>query len=71
MIIIWTRKNYKVRSKVGEKLYSAFMPKLWVMVCPKGAFELMINDNYKPELTGEARWNAMKPITDWKPDVMK
>ena len=71
VIIFWTKKHYKVGSWVGRKLYSAFMPKLWVMVCPKGAFELTADSNYKPELTGEARWNAMKPITDWKPEVME
>jgi hypothetical protein len=53
------------------KLYSAFMPRLWVMVCPKGAFELMVDSNYRPELTGEARWSAMKPIIQWKPEVME
>jgi hypothetical protein len=67
VIICWTKKHYKV----GVKYFSAVMPKLWVMVCPKGAFELIINDNYKPELTGLARWNAMAPIIDWKPEVME
>ena len=66
VIIYWTKKHYKG----SAKLFSAFMPRLWVMVCPKGAFELIINLDYKPELTGEARWNAMKPIIDWKPEVM-
>jgi hypothetical protein len=47
------------------------MPKLWVMVCPKGAYELMENSNYKPELSGLERWNAMKPIIQWKPKVME
>jgi hypothetical protein len=71
VIVIWTREHYKVRSWIGKKLYSAFMPKLWVMVCPKGAYELMVDSNYRPELWGEARWNAMKPITQWKPKVME
>jgi hypothetical protein len=66
VIIIWTRKNYK-RFIVA----SPMMPKLWVMVCPKGAFELMTDNMYNPELTGEAWWNAIKPIVEWKPDVMK
>lgn len=70
VIIYWTRKHYKVHSWIGEKLYSALMPKLWVMVCQKGAFELIVDPNFKPELTGEARWNAMKPIVDWKPEAM-
>ncbi len=67
VIIIWTRKHYKR----GVKLFSAFMPKLWVMVFPKGAFELITDDTSKPELTGMARLNAMRPIIDWKPDVME
>jgi hypothetical protein len=58
VIIYWTKKHYKVHSWVGRKLYSAFMPKLRVMVYPKGAFELIVDSNYKPELTGEARWNS-------------
>jgi hypothetical protein len=71
VMVIWTREHYKVHSWIGKKLYSAFMPKLWVMVCPKGAYELMVDSNYRPELWGEARWNAMKPITQWKPEVME
>jgi hypothetical protein len=67
VIIIWTRKHYKA----GVKYVSAFMPKLWVMVCAKRAFDLMTNDDYKPELTGLERWEAQKPITDWKPEVMR
>ena len=47
------------------------MPKLWVMICPKGTYELIVDSNYKPELSGEARWDAMKPITQWKPEVME
>jgi len=66
VIIIWTKKHYK-----RGVLFSAFMPRLCVWVCPKGAFELLTDSDYKPELTGEARWNAMKPIIEWKPEVMK
>jgi len=68
VIICWTTKHYRYKL---NKFLSPFMPKLWVMVCPKGAYELMVDSNYKPELWGEARWNAMKPITQWKPEVME
>jgi hypothetical protein len=47
------------------------MPKLWVMVCKKSSFEIHTNPNYKPDLTGEARWLESQPIEDFKPDVMK
>ncbi|NQU77355.1 hypothetical protein HQ544_01520 [Candidatus Falkowbacteria bacterium] len=67
VLIIWSKRHYK---NIFYKIFSAFMPKLWVMVCPKGAFELETNPGYRPELNGEARWNGSKPITDWKPEVM-
>lgn len=68
VIFTWTKKHYK------NKVYSLFshtMPKLIVMICPKGAFELMTDQNYKPELQGEARFLAEKPIVEFKPEVMK
>lgn len=68
VIIIWTKKHY--RYKLTKSLAPS-MPRLWVMVCPKGALELMVDSNYRPELTGEARWSAMKPIIQWKPEVME
>ena len=68
VIIIWTKKHYRYRL---TKFLTPFMPKLWVMVCPKGAYELMVDSNYRPELSGKARWDAMKPIIQWKPEVME
>ena len=68
VIVIWTKEHYRHRL---TKLLTPFMPKLWVMVCPKWAYELMVDSNYKPELSGVARWNAMKPIVQWKPEVME
>lgn len=68
VIILWSIKHYKNKL---YKILSFMMPRLWVMVCPKGAFELMVDHSYKPELSGEVRWNAQKPIIDWKPEVMK
>ncbi|MGB8953235.1 MAG: hypothetical protein WCC06_11300 [Candidatus Aminicenantales bacterium] len=66
VIIIWSKKHYKKLYKI----FSAFFPRLWVMICPKGAYELE-NPDYRPELKGEARWNATKPIAQWKPEVME
>lgn len=67
VLIIWTKRNYKNI----YKFFTAFMPRIWVMICHKDAFELSVNQRYKPELSGEARWNANKPIIQWKPEVMK
>lgn len=68
VLIFWSKKNYR---NIVYKIFSAFMPRLWVMVCPKGAFELKVDPGYRPELTGEARFSATRPIVDWKPRVMK
>ena len=68
VLISWSNKNYK---NFLYKLLSVFLPKVWVMVFPAGAYDLMTDSVYKPELSGEARWNATKPIAEWKPEVME
>lgn len=68
VLIMWSAKHYK---NIILKGLSCVMPKLWVMICPEGAFELMTDQNSRPELQGEARYLAQKPITEWKPEVMK
>ena len=68
VIISWSVNHYK------SWLYKAFsfmMPKLWVMICKNGAFELMTDPSSRPDLGGEARWLAEKPIIQWKPEVME
>ena len=67
VIIFYSKKNLKSYAK----LFSAFMPRFWVMICQKGAFKLMTEPNSRPELQGEARFLAERPIIDWKPAVMK
>lgn len=67
VIIFWSKKQLKSYAKI----LSIFMPRLWVMICPKGAFELMSNPNFRPKLGGEAGWKAQRPIVEWKPEVMK
>jgi len=68
VLIIWTKKQYK---NIIYRALSASMPKLWVMICPKNAFEIAVNTDYRADLPGEARWKARAPIDDWKPEVMK
>ena len=66
VLIFWSKMHYKKLYKI----FSAFWPRLWVMICKRGAFELITNPDSRPELYGEAWWNARKPIIDWKPEVM-
>lgn len=67
VLIFYSKKNYKKLYRI----FSIFLPRLWVMICPKNAFDVQTDENYKPELTGEARWIAFAPIKDWKPEVME
>jgi hypothetical protein len=68
VLFFWSNEHYK---NIFYSLLSKFMPKLWVMICKKSSLEIHTNPNFKPELTGEARWLASQPIEDFKPDVMK
>jgi hypothetical protein len=68
VIIVRTRKQYKWKV---TRLIAVFMPKLQVMVCPKGAYELMTDPKGNPELSGTAWFAAIRPIVWWKPPVMR
>lgn len=68
VLIFWSVNHYK--NKIF-RVISRIMPKLWVMICPKNTFKRLTDDNYQPELQGEARAKATLPIIDWKPDVME
>lgn len=67
VIVFWTKSYLKRHARMLSK----FMPRLWVMVCPKEAFELMTDADFKPELSGLARWEAQKARVEWKPDVLE
>jgi hypothetical protein len=65
--VIWTSKNYR---NIIFSLLSPFMPKLIIWICNKNAFELMHEPSYMPKLSGEARFDAEKPIIEIKHSVM-
>jgi len=67
VIIVWTRKQYKWKV---TRLLASFMPKLQVMIYPKGAYDLMNNPKGNPELSGTAWFAATRPLVQWKPPVM-
>jgi hypothetical protein len=68
VLFFWSDKHYK---NALYSLLSGSMPKLWVTICRKSSFEIHTDPQFRPELTGEARWLASQPIEDFKPDVMK
>jgi len=68
VLIIWSRNHYTFK---WLRFFSFLLPKLRVMICPKGAYKLITNDKWKPELTGEARAKASLPIVDLKSKIME
>lgn len=68
VLIIWSRSHYTFK---WLRFLSFLLPKLRVMICPKGAFELITDPKSKPELSGEARAKASSPIVDLKSKVME
>jgi len=68
VLVLWSNKHYK---SWLTKMASSIMPKLWIMICKTNTFELMTDRNYKPDLTGEARFLAERPLIEWKPEVME
>lgn len=70
VIIFWSTKHYKYRFL---KFLSAIYPKIWVTIWPRGAWEILVNLNRKPELTDEAILNTLGrgPLAAWKPEIME
>jgi hypothetical protein len=66
-IVHWIKKS-QLRSLA--RLMSKTMPGLSVWVCPKHAYEVMIDDDFRPELTGSERWDARSPLAKWTPEVL-
>jgi hypothetical protein len=66
VLITWTKSHITGLKRLTPRL----LPKLWVAVCPKEAFELMTDGNFRPELTGMARYEAERPIAKWMPPGM-
>jgi hypothetical protein len=66
--LVWTRKNYVAVAS----LFGCFLPRLIVMVCRKGAFELALDRErrLRPDLQGEARLMAIAPLVTWTPKIM-
>ena len=63
VIVAWSTSH--LRGFVA-KLLSPFLGRLNVMICRRGAYELLTDPSYQPNLTGEARWLAEKPILQWQ-----
>jgi len=68
VLIIWSRNHYTFK---WLRIFSFLLPKLRVMICPKGAYEIITDPRSKPELSGEARVKASLPIVDLKSKIME
>ena len=68
IVFFWSKKQYK---NFIYSFLSALMPRLWIMLSPTNAYEFFTNNDYHPEVTGEARYHVTAPIKEWKPIVIK
>jgi hypothetical protein len=71
VLLVWTRQNYAGPLSLFARLFPRVWPSFVVMVCPKGAFELTMDNQLRPELRGEARFAATRPLVRWTPVVMR
>ena len=65
VIIFWSKRHLTRFAKFLS--FFTAMPRLCVMICPKGACELMTDPDCRPELQGLDRWHAERPIVTLKP----
>jgi hypothetical protein len=64
--LVWTQKRYRP----GLGIMKWGLPKLIVMICARGSYDLLTNRAVRPELTGMARHLALRPLVTWTPEVM-
>jgi hypothetical protein len=67
VVLLWSRQH--LDAKVSARL----MPRMWVMLCRKNAYEWMTHQPFEPE-PDEPELRALfysRPIAQWKPDVME
>ena len=67
ILLIWDKSDMKFWARP----FFVSMPGIIFWKCHKGAYDIMHDDNYKPELQGEARFLAERPIQEWKPGALK
>ena len=67
VLIVWT-EQYLVGA---AKLVAQVMPRMIVMLCRKNTYELWNDYAYEPELVGQERYLAQKPIAQWRPETME
>lgn len=70
VLLVWTQTQYRALARLFGK---GWWPRLIVMVCPKGAFGLILDrtGQIRPDITGLARARASLPLVTWRPEVMK
>jgi len=68
VIVLWTIEHYKLK---WLKYFSVFLPKLRVMIFPKGHLEFIADRNWQPESGKRPSCEEMLiPIVDLKPTIM-
>lgn len=65
VFVVWSKR--KIRGVA--RIFSSFMPRLAVLIFKDDAYELLHDNNYRPELRGAARWEASRPVLHLQPEI--
>lgn len=67
VLIDWSSKHKSILGKI----FSPFLPKLSIMVCPKGSFNKITSPDWKSRKDGEAAFKEIEPLVIWERDHNK
>ena len=66
LAVVWS-KNY---SKTHAKIFSAFMPRLTVLIFKNYGYNLLLDPSFEPSFRGEERFRAERPVAQWTPKAL-
>lgn len=65
-VIVWSRTY----SYFWARWLSPFMPRMVVLIFKKRSLRLLLEKDFEPELSGEARFLAEMWVKEWKPHAL-
>jgi hypothetical protein len=67
VVVIWSKRNLPF----GTRSLAMFMPRLAVLVFKTDAYRGLLDNDFRPEITGEERFYASMPIERLQPSIWK
>jgi hypothetical protein len=67
VLVFWRKSSLRRPAR----WFSRNMPGLIVWVCPRHAYDIATDPNFRPELDALERHNAASPLVTWEPEVLR